>query len=238
MKRLSVILPAHNSGRRLAHAVEQLGGYSGDLELEAIIVENGSSDDTWQVAQELTLGGFGFPVLATQSDKGLGNAYQQGIREASGDVVLLTADDLPFGLTDIESWERVGKPNALVVGSKAHPDSVVPRSFARNVMSFGYRTLRRLLLGMTVADCQGTLFIPADWAKANVDKLSESGYLSSTEIVYLAQVQRFPTLEVPVTLDAGHGSGKTRITPKDVASMALGLLGLRRRRSQLSRRPS
>ena len=122
---------------------------------------------------------------------------------------------------------------ALVVGSKAHRESRVPRSLLRSVMSGGYRVLRWVVLGMTVADCQGTIFAPRDWLAARLPDLREDGYLASTEIVYLAQQQGKPVIEVPVTLAPRHDDGKTRIRLGDIRDMAFGLLRLRARRRQL-----
>lgn len=232
MPGLSIVVPAHNSGPRLRETLRQLARELGRDDIEVIIVENGSSDDTWEVAEDLVRGSWGFPVRVLRSDVGLGAAYLKGVSEARGDVVLLTADDLPFGVTDIRSWESVGDPAALVFGSKAHPDSTVPRSFPRTVMSWGYRLLRRVILGMTVGDCQGTLFVDREWLRRRIPFLRERGYLTSTEIVYLAQLDRKRVVEVPVVLHAGHASGRTRIRTSDVWDMAFGLLRLRRRRRE------
>ena len=218
---LSIIVPAHNSGTRLEGTVDLLRRELGDAGIEVIIVENGSTDDTWEVAQRLAATSGPFPVLACQSDVGLGAAYREGIRRTSGQTLLLTADDLPFGLTDIDAWRRVDA-TALVVGSKAHRESRVPRSLLRSVV-----------LGMTVADCQGTIFAPRDWLAARLPDLREDGYLASTEIVYLAQQQGKPVIEVPVTLAPRHDDGKTRIRLGDIRDMAFGLLRLRARRREL-----
>ncbi|WP_338569766.1 glycosyltransferase family 2 protein [Arachnia propionica] len=229
---LSIVVPAHNSGPRLRETLQQLTRELGRDDVEVIIVENGSSDNTWEIAEELAQGSWSFPVRAVRSEVGLGAAYLTGASGARGDVVLLTADDLPFGVTDIRSWESIGSPTALVIGSKAHPASVVPRSIPRTVMSWGYRFLRRVILGMSVADCQGTLFVDREWLQRRIPSLREHGYLTSTEIVYLAQLDRTRVIEVPVVLHSGHASGRTRIRTSDVWDMAFGLLRLRRRRRE------
>ena len=233
MPGLSIVVPAHNSGPRLRETLQQLVRELDRDDVEVIIVENGSSDDTWEIAEELAPGSWGFPVRIFRSEVGLGAAYLKGASEARGEVVLLTADDLPFGVSDIRSWESVGDPSALVIGSKAHPGSVVPRSKLRAVMSWGYRFLRRVILGMTVGDCQGTLFVNRTWLQRHIPLLREHGYLASTEIVHLAQVDRRRVVEVPVVLQAGHERGGTRIRIADVWDMAVGLVRLRRRRHML-----
>ena len=186
MPGLSIVVPAHNSGPRLRETLQQLVRELDRDDVEVIIVENGSSDNTWEIAGDLARGSWGFPVRAFQSEVGLGAAYLKGASEARGEVVLLTADDLPFGVTDIRSWESAGDPSALVIGSKAHPGSKVPRSRLRAVMSWGYRFLRGVILGMTVGDCQGTLFVNMTWLRRRIHLLREHGYLMSTEIVHLA----------------------------------------------------
>ena len=100
-------------------------------------------------------------------------------------------------------------------------------------MSWGYRFLRRVILGMTVGDCQGTLFVNRIWLQHHIPLLREHGYLASTEIVHLAQVDRRRVVEVPVVLQAGHERGGTRIRVADVWDMAVGLVRLRRRRHML-----
>ena len=166
MPGLSIVVPAHNSGPRLRETLQQLVRELDRDDVEVIIVENGSSDDTWEIAEELAPGSWGFPVRIFRSEVGLGAAYLKGASEARGEVVLLTADDLPFGVTDIRSWESVGDPSALVIGSKAHPGSVVPRSKLRAVMSWGYRFLRRVILGMTGGGLPGNSLRQQDLAAA------------------------------------------------------------------------
>lgn len=234
MPELSIVVPAHNSGPRLRRAIDQLAAGLDGIDAEVIVVENGSSDCTWREAQRLADLELPFRLTACQSSKGLGAAYQEGIRRASGETVLLTADDLPFGLSDIASWRRMANAEAIVIGSKAHPRSVVPRSPIRGLLSNAYRLLRLVILRMRVADCQGTIFVPRQWLAARLKALLEHGYLASTEIVYLAQLQQVRIIEVPVTLQQTPQDGRTRIRLGDIWEMAVGLLRLRRRRTELT----
>lgn len=233
MARLSIVLPAHNSGTRLARSLERLQREASNSEIEAIIVENGSRDNTWQQAQQLSHQDWGFTVQAYQSAVGLGAAYHEGIRRARGDVVLLTADDLPFGCSDLRSWERLNQPDALVIGSKAHRGSQVERGVLRSSLSLGYRAMRWISLGMRVADCQGTIFAPRAWLLDNLARFRELGYLSSTEIVYAAQLQHIDIVEVAVQLMPRDSSDRSRIKLTDITSMAAGLIRLRSRAGEL-----
>ena len=75
---LSIVVPAHNSGPRLRETLQQLTRELGRDDVEVIIVENGSSDNTWEIAEELAQGSWGFPVRAVRSEVGLGAAYLTG----------------------------------------------------------------------------------------------------------------------------------------------------------------
>jgi dolichyl-phosphate beta-glucosyltransferase len=169
-------------------------------------------------------------ALASRSAKGMGNAYRAGIAASRGARVVLTADDLPFGFDDLEAAEGVDPVvHPVVVGSKGHRDSDVDRGLLRRVLSWGFWTLRRLVLGMRTMDPQGTFVLAGDWARQMGPRLTEPGYLVTTELCYLAERGGAQPLEVPVRLSPEHCDHRSRITVRDVWQMAVGLLGIRRR---------
>ena len=160
----------------------------------------------------------------------MGNAYRAGIAASRGARVVLTADDLPFGFDDLEAAERVDPAaHPVVIGSKAHRDSEVDRGFVRAVLTRGFRVLRRVVLGMRTGDPQGTFVLAGDWARRIAPRLTEPGYLVTTELCYLAERQGAQPLEVPVRLSPQHRDHRSRITVRDVWHMAVGLLAIRRR---------
>jgi hypothetical protein len=88
--RVSVIIPTYNHARYVGQAIESvLGQTYGDIEV--IVVDDGSTDDTRMVVQR-----FGDRVrYVWQENRGLSGARNTGLREASGQVIaLLDADDL------------------------------------------------------------------------------------------------------------------------------------------------
>ncbi|MEP7160845.1 MAG: glycosyltransferase [Dermatophilaceae bacterium] len=236
---VSAIVPARDSESQLADTVARLaralaragdsrGGGVGEGG-EILVVENGSSDGTWALARELADDDADVPVRALRSAVGLGRAYAAGLRHARCEVALLTADDLPFGLTDLQAWRLAGRPAGLVVGSKAHPGSDVPRPVVRRALTAGFGWLGRRILDLDVGDTQGTVFVPTAWAQRVLPQIHSGGYLFPTELLFVAQSFGVPITEVPVTLDAAHAEHPTRIRARDVTEMATGLVGLRRR---------
>ncbi|MEE0815985.1 MAG: glycosyltransferase, partial [Desulfovibrio fairfieldensis] len=89
---ISVIIPTYNYGRFLPDAVKSVLGQKKDgLAVEIIVVDDGSTDDTADVAQRL---GSSIQYIY-QENQGLSAARNAGIRAAHGDyLVFLDADDL------------------------------------------------------------------------------------------------------------------------------------------------
>jgi glycosyltransferase involved in cell wall biosynthesis len=87
--RISIVIPCHDYGRYLAEAVDSALAQTRGL-LEVIVVDDGSTDDTPEVAA-----GYGDRLIYThQPDRGPSAARNTGIELASGDyLTFLDADD-------------------------------------------------------------------------------------------------------------------------------------------------
>lgn len=234
---LTVVIPVHNSGPVLAPALQEWRRYLQSGRTEIIIVENGSSDDSYQTAlknaQDTPF--VSFQVL--QSDKGMGNALRRGIAASKGRRVLLTADDLPFGFTDLEGAAALPEQPLLIIGSKAHPRSQAGRGLLRSVSTGGFKLARRLILGSRVGDSQGTMNVDGTWIRQMYQHFDDPGFLFSTQIVLAAEAQNQSIAEVPVTLTTVQGEKETSVKPKDVVKMGLGLGRLRRQKRSFAVRP-
>lgn len=92
---ISFIIPAYNAEKVLRRAVESIvkSGYGNKRkDIEVIIIENGSTDSTWRVCEQLTEEYRS--VKCFRSNKGVSCARNKGIREAKGTwLVFVDADD-------------------------------------------------------------------------------------------------------------------------------------------------
>lgn len=90
---VSVIIPCYNQGRFLAEAIAS--ARADQYQVEVVVVDDGSTDDTAAVARQ-------FPVLyVKQPNRGLAAARNRGLDESTGSfVIFLDADDrlLPGGI--------------------------------------------------------------------------------------------------------------------------------------------
>ncbi|MFT4300586.1 MAG: glycosyltransferase [Desulfovibrio sp.] len=89
---VSVIIPTYNYARFLSEAVRSvLSQKTDNLNVEIIVVDDGSTDDTQDVAKTLGTG----VTYVRQDNQGLAAARNTGLRAAHGDfVAFLDADDL------------------------------------------------------------------------------------------------------------------------------------------------
>lgn len=197
---------------------------------EVIVVVNGSTDKTFDRATDFasTVTSAGPVIRITKSEKGLGCAYQSGVLEAKGRFIVLTADDLPFGFSDWDSTSKLTIPSAIAIGSKAHKESQVHRSFLRSLLSRIFLVARRILLKSHVGDTQGTFFLQGEWVKDFARKTTVTDYMWTTYLVSYAESIGLTPLEVPVELDQTHGDHGTRIGIVDILQSFVSLVTLRK----------
>ncbi|MGH9039268.1 MAG: glycosyltransferase [Acidimicrobiia bacterium] len=229
--RLSYLVPVYNEELTIPDTtkvlVERLAEFSNS---EVVLIENGSTDASPALVEDLarTLSGPHVRVVAAHSDKGVGNALRTGMQLASGDLWAITAADLPFGFSDLDQVLSMDPRPALVIGSKAHPQSRIGASAKRRLMSSVFRQARELMLGLGVGDTQGTVFIDGALGRRIVHHLQATDYFVTTELIAFATRFGVEPIEVPVDYQAPRSGSKVRPV-RDGTSMALALFDLRRR---------
>lgn len=223
---LSVVVPTRNGVDVLEETMNALGGRL-TAEDEIIVVENGSTDGTTELLTRIE-SEWRYPssVIITHSEPGLGEALRKGAETSIGSRLLLTADDLPFGFTDLDEFTRLPAEAAVAIGSKAHPESRVARSRLRTIQSRIFRFLRAALLQSRVGDSQGTLWVDGVWGREFAHLSRESGLMWTTELVLAAEQQGIVVHEVPVELSNRHETGTSRFRLSDAWQSFIGFTRL------------
>lgn len=229
--RISYLVPVYNeqealpgTARRIARRLAEFPGS------ELIMVENGSTDRSPALVDELAaeLTTPALRVVGAHSAKGYGNAMRHGIDLAEGDLLVITAADLPFGFSDLDAALARRPLPQLMIGSKAHPESLVAIPWKRRLMSEGFRWLRFAVVGLRVGDSQGTILVHRDLARRVLPHLESGGFFFSTELIAIAGRLGAQPLELPVDYRAFR-PGSTVRPVHDGLAMARALFRLRPR---------
>lgn len=92
--KLSVVIPIYNECRTLRQVVERV--LSVPLGMEVLCVDDGSTDGSREILEELRAKHQALRVLLQPRNMGKGAALRRGIQEASGDFVLIQDADLEY----------------------------------------------------------------------------------------------------------------------------------------------
>jgi len=105
LKLLSVIIPAYNAEKYLAKCVESAVNQT-YKNIEIIIVNNGSSDNTHEICEELKAKYNNIKIIKLNPNQGVNLARKAGVEAASGDyITFIDSDDY----IDLNAYEKVIK---------------------------------------------------------------------------------------------------------------------------------
>ncbi|MHA3103361.1 glycosyltransferase family 2 protein [Acinetobacter sp. ANC 3791] len=112
MVKISVVLPAKNEAGAIGQTIEQILALQ--LVDEVIVVNDGSTDHTLQVAEQA-----GAKVISHPYSKGNGAAIKTGARHAQGEIVIFMDADGQHDPVDIPRFiEKLEQGYDLVVGAR------------------------------------------------------------------------------------------------------------------------
>jgi len=157
--KVSILMPAFNESENiennLREVVETFTNFAEEFEL--ILVDDGSSDDTYLTAARV-LGEFPDVVRVVRYDRneGKGNALVAGASYVRGEYVVFLDADMDLHPSQLPVFFEIMERERAdaVVGSKWHPQSQVQYPTIRRFYSLGYFALTRLLFGLPLRDTQ------------------------------------------------------------------------------------
>jgi glycosyltransferase involved in cell wall biosynthesis len=197
---ISVVVPAYNEEKDLRNSVNVIYQYLKNLvdtNFEILIVENGSTDNTANIAKKLDAE---YPnVKAFSLDTpSFGGAYRYGILQANYDMVTLYPVDLAFSLDFIGRAYRLINKYPIVLGVRFHQKSEVDRPFIRTLISKIHTMLVNALLGTHYNDVDCLKAFQTDIGKKLVKHTSADGPFIEVEFVYLLKKSGLNFFEIPI----------------------------------------
>jgi dolichyl-phosphate beta-glucosyltransferase len=226
---VTVVIPAYNEqariGATLVQTLDHLERHHPRAEL--LVVDDGSSDDTVRIVEEVA--GGRARVLRQPRNMGKGAAVRRGMLEAKGEWVLFMDADMSTPVEELEKVLAIAKRGVdVVIGSRALADSDIRQRqpTAREFMGRGFNVLVRTLLLGGIRDTQcGFKLFSRRAAQGVFSRMTLDGFAFDVEALMLARKLGFVVREVPVIWYHAPNSKVSPVT--DSAKMFADLVKLR-----------
>jgi glycosyltransferase involved in cell wall biosynthesis len=226
---LSIIIPAYNEAGRLPASLRRINTFlsTQPFEAEVLVVENGSTDGTFDVIQSMQDEIHGLKVRH-EDTRGKGWAVKQGMLAASGEHRFICDADLSMPIEEITRF----LPPALgdipiAIASREAPGAVrYDEPPSRHLIGRVFNWLVRVLLLHGLQDTQcGFKCFRADVAEQVFPLVTISGWTFDVEALFIARRMGYSIVEVPIPWYYDANS-KVRVG-RDALQMGTDLLCIR-----------
>ncbi len=212
-KQVSVVFPAYNEVNYLTIAVEKakqaLEEFTNSYEI--IIAEDGSTDGTAELAEELAQKNPNVKHIHRAERLGRGKALNNAFRQSSGEVIVYMDLDLATDIKHLRSLVEALTVEGydFATGSRMLPESKVERTLRRSVSSKTYNFLVRHMLGSKLRDHQcGFKAFRREPALQLINEVGANHWFWDTEIFVRAARKGYKIKEIPVVWKSGR---KTKV---------------------------
>lgn len=212
---VSVVMPAFNEAEILATTVKSVveGLEARGRAFEVIVVENGSTDGTLPIAQQLAEE---YPRLRIEHrpEADYGRALRAGLLLADGDAVVnFDTDyfDLDFLEAAVAQVLAPGGP-AIVVGSKRGEGANDNRDPIRKLATLVFSTILRVVFGLKVSDTHGIKAMQRVVVEPYARICTFGQDLFDTELILRVERAGLRTAEIPVEVRELRPARSTFVT--------------------------
>src|SRR5215813_1129273 len=212
---LSIVIPAYNEAARLGNTLRAVLDYlqQNEPDGELIVVDDGSSDDTADLARRLfaDAGTLRTSVISYMSNLGKGRAVRLGLLAARGDVALFSDADLSTPISEAPKLVEpiVSGEYDVTFGSRALDRGLigVHQSWRREQGGRIFNLVVRLATGMPFWDTQcGFKAFRMSVCRPLIEAATIDRFGFDVELLYLAFRAGLRLKEIPVRWDHNEGS--------------------------------
>jgi glycosyltransferase involved in cell wall biosynthesis len=198
---LSIVIPAHNEEKRLPQTLEQVFAFlkTRSYPAEVLVVENGSRDRTFEVAEAFAREHPSLRVIR-EEQPGKGRAVRRGMLEARGEMRFMCDADLSMSIEQIDQFLAPAPHADILIGSREARGAV--REEEPLYRHLGGRLINitiRLLILPRLNDTQcGFKAFSAAAAEKVFPLQTLPGWSFDIEVLYIARRLGLTIHEVPI----------------------------------------
>ncbi len=204
-KTLSIVFPVYNEEEGIRQAIEDF--FSVEWVDEIVVVDNNSTDRSAEIVKTTRA------RLVNEPRQGYGFALRRGMREASGDLIVLAEPDGTFIAKDVLKLLAYADDFDIVLGTRTTRELIWAEANMGIFLRLGNWVVAKLLEflfnGPSLSDCGCTLrLIHADAARCLQDHLTVGGSHFLPEMVILGLLGRMRIVEAPINYRGRLGASK------------------------------
>ena len=217
---LSLVFPCYNEAERLP---QTLTAYLAALPrqpgaVEFLVVDDGSTDQTFAVAQAIAAQDDRVRVIRSHPNHGKGHGVRTGMLQANGALILFTDADGSYGPGEVARVAAALADAPVAIGSR--PAGWASGPPARRLASRLFNRAIQALLGLPFRDTQcGLKGFRRHAALELFGRARLDGFAFDVEVLFLARRLGLAVNEVPVRAEVRDGSKVQLVVD------ALGMLG-------------
>ncbi len=210
---VEITIPVHNEEKILEDNIKKLLLFLKKVyfKYNVTIAENGSSDNTLEIARKLAKKYKNVRMFYT--DKlGKGNAIKQVWKKSKAELLCFMDADLSTDLKHVPEMIKYLKEYDVVVGNRLYKESKTKRNIGRTIFSKGYNYVLKFYLKTKINDMQcGFKGIRKNVFLKLINKTKNDGFFFDTELMVWAEKRGYKIKEIPVNWKEG-GQSKVNIT--------------------------
>jgi len=200
---LSIVIPSFNEELRLPVTLAQVSAYirASKRETEVIVVDDGSTDRTADVANSFRGEIQRLRVVANKKNRGKGYSVRHGMLEARGRVVLFTDADLSAPIDETDKLLAALADHDVAIGSRALNRSLISvrQSVFRESAGIIFNFIVRAVLRLPFVDTQcGFKAFRRERCRVIFQQQRIERFGFDPELLYLARHHGLSAVEIPV----------------------------------------
>jgi dolichyl-phosphate beta-glucosyltransferase len=200
---LSIVIPSFNEELRLPTTLREISSYirSSRRETEVIVVDDGSTDRTSDVANSFRGEIQRLRVVANEKNRGKGYSVRHGMTEARGRIVLFTDADLSAPIAEADKLLAALADHDVAIGSRAMNRSLISvhQSLFREYAGIIFNFIVRAILRLPFVDTQcGFKAFRRDQCRVIFEQQRIERFGFDPELLYLARHHGLRSAEIPV----------------------------------------